>query len=156
MIARLLPRPADYAGLGRSWRRDIVAGATVGVVALPLALAFGISSGVGASAGLVTAVVAGIVAVAGLKMVATGDTVCDQKHPIRYETVVFPTPVIAVAIAVCCVAQLGMMVGVPLLVADGVHPLAAAGCSALCSIVVGLGALGVLGKVGDRLTEIEP
>ena len=62
MIARLLPRPADYAGLGRSWRRDIVAGATVGVVALPLALAFGISSGVGASAGLVTAVVAGLVA----------------------------------------------------------------------------------------------
>ena len=35
MIARLLPRLADYAGLGRSWRRDIVAGATVGVVALP-------------------------------------------------------------------------------------------------------------------------
>lgn len=62
MIARLLPRPADYAGAGRSWRRDILAGATVGVVALPLALAFGISSGVGASAGLVTAVVAGLVA----------------------------------------------------------------------------------------------
>ena len=39
-----------------------------------------------------------IVAVAGLKMVATGDTVCEQKHPIRYETVQFPTPVIAVAI----------------------------------------------------------
>jgi SulP family sulfate permease len=35
---------------------------TVGVVALPLALAFGISSGVGAAAGLVTAVVAGFVA----------------------------------------------------------------------------------------------
>ncbi len=39
-----------------------MAGATVGVVALPLALAFGISSGVGAAAGLVTAVVAGLVA----------------------------------------------------------------------------------------------
>ncbi len=34
----------------------------MGVVALPLALAFGISSGVGAAAGLVTAVVAGVVA----------------------------------------------------------------------------------------------
>ena len=33
-----------------------------GVVALPLALAFGISSGVGAAAGLVTAIVAGVVA----------------------------------------------------------------------------------------------
>jgi sulfate permease, SulP family len=46
----------------RSWRRDVLAGLTVGVVALPLALAFGVSSGVGAAAGLVTAVVAGIVA----------------------------------------------------------------------------------------------
>jgi SulP family sulfate permease len=52
----------DYADSGRSWRRDALAGVTVGVVALPLALAFGISSGVGAAAGLVTAVVAGLVA----------------------------------------------------------------------------------------------
>ena len=61
-LARLLPRRSDYAALPRSWRRDILAGATVGVVALPLALAFGISSGVGATAGLITAVVAGLVA----------------------------------------------------------------------------------------------
>ena len=53
--ARLLPSPADYAELPRSWRRDVLAGVTVGVVALPLALAFGISSGVGAAAGLMTA-----------------------------------------------------------------------------------------------------
>jgi elongation factor G len=39
-----------------------------------------------------------IVALAGLKGVATGDTFCDQKHPIRFESVVFPTPVIAVAV----------------------------------------------------------
>jgi len=61
-IARLLPGRADYAEVPRSWRRDVLAGLTVGVVALPLALAFGVSSGVGAAAGLVTAVVAGIVA----------------------------------------------------------------------------------------------
>ena len=61
-VRRLLPRRSDYAELPRSWRRDILAGATVGVVALPLALAFGISSGVGAAAGLITAVVAGMVA----------------------------------------------------------------------------------------------
>ena len=59
---RLLPGRADYRGLATSWRRDILAGVTVGVVALPLALAFGISSGVGAAAGLTTAVVAGLVA----------------------------------------------------------------------------------------------
>ncbi|BBY90100.1 SulP family inorganic anion transporter [Mycolicibacterium tokaiense] len=58
----LLPEVADYRDLPRSWRRDIVAGITVAVVALPLALAFGISSGVGAAAGLITAVTAGLVA----------------------------------------------------------------------------------------------
>lgn len=61
-IARLLPRRADYAGLRRSWKADLIAGTTVGVVALPLALAFGITSGLGAEAGLVTAIVAGFVA----------------------------------------------------------------------------------------------
>ncbi|HTK15065.1 MAG TPA: SulP family inorganic anion transporter [Acidimicrobiia bacterium] len=61
-VARLLPRRTDYAGLNRSWRKDVVAGATVGVVALPLALAFGVTSGIGATAGLMTAIVAGLVA----------------------------------------------------------------------------------------------
>jgi SulP family sulfate permease len=57
-----LPRREDYAGVAGSWRTDVVAGATVGVVALPLALAFGITTGLGAEAGLVTAIVAGLVA----------------------------------------------------------------------------------------------
>jgi SulP family sulfate permease len=63
-ILRLLPRPSDYRGLRASWRRDVVAGVTVAVVALPLALAFGVTSGVGPRAGLATAVVAGLVAAA--------------------------------------------------------------------------------------------
>jgi sulfate permease, SulP family len=46
----------------RSPRRDLVAGLTVAVVALPLALGFGIASGAGARAGLVTAVIAGALA----------------------------------------------------------------------------------------------
>lgn len=61
-VSRLLPARADYSEVPRSWKADVAAGLTVGVVALPLALAFGISSGVGAAAGLVTAVVAGAVA----------------------------------------------------------------------------------------------
>lgn len=61
-LTALLPRRSDYAGLRGSWRRDLLAGLTVGIVALPLALGFGISSGMGAEAGLVTAVVAGLVA----------------------------------------------------------------------------------------------
>ena len=61
-LTRLLPRRADYAGFARSWKADVVAGCTVGVVALPLALGFGITTGLGARAGLMTAIVAGIVA----------------------------------------------------------------------------------------------
>lgn len=60
--SRFLPSKLDYAGLGTSWRTDLLAGITVGIVALPLALAFGVSSGVGAEAGLITAIVAGLVA----------------------------------------------------------------------------------------------
>ena len=62
LAALTLPRRADYAELPRSWRHDLVAGVTVGIVALPLALGFGVASGVGATAGLITAIVAGFVA----------------------------------------------------------------------------------------------
>ncbi len=61
-FSALLPQRADLDPLPGSWRGDVTAGLTVGIVALPLALAFGASSGVGAAAGLVTAVVAGFVA----------------------------------------------------------------------------------------------
>ncbi|MEU6713536.1 SulP family inorganic anion transporter [Nonomuraea sp. NPDC046802] len=43
-------------------RQDLLAGLTVAIVALPLALGFGISSGMGAASGLATAVVAGSMA----------------------------------------------------------------------------------------------
>lgn len=58
----LLPSPADYRGVRRSWRGDLAAGVTVGVVALPLALGFGVSSGLSPAAGLITAIVAGFLA----------------------------------------------------------------------------------------------
>ncbi len=61
-LRTFLPRTADYAGVRASWRIDAMAGLTVGVVALPLALAFGITTGLGAEAGLITAIVAGFVA----------------------------------------------------------------------------------------------
>ncbi|MFI6759803.1 SulP family inorganic anion transporter [Micromonospora sp. NPDC050417] len=58
----LLPTRQDLTAMGRQPRRDLVAGLTVAVVALPLALGFGVSSGAGAAAGLATAIVAGILA----------------------------------------------------------------------------------------------
>lgn len=42
-------------------RKDILAGVTVGIVALPLAIAFAIASGVSPEKGLVTAIIAGII-----------------------------------------------------------------------------------------------
>ncbi|MEU3186824.1 SulP family inorganic anion transporter [Streptomyces sp. NPDC006923] len=48
--------------MARAPRRDLLAGLTVAIVALPLALGFGVSSGLGAEAGLATAVVAGTLA----------------------------------------------------------------------------------------------
>lgn len=61
-LRRLLPSAADYRGLKRTWRSDLVAGVTVGVVALPLALGFGVSSGLSPAAGLITAIIAGFLA----------------------------------------------------------------------------------------------
>ncbi|MGW3659158.1 SulP family inorganic anion transporter [Streptomyces sp. NPDC005151] len=61
-VRSLLPARADYLVMGRNPRRDLLAGLTVAIVALPLALGFGVSSGLGAEAGLATAVVAGALA----------------------------------------------------------------------------------------------
>ena len=48
--------------LGRAhWLRNIVSGVIVGVVALPLAMAFAIASGAKPEQGIYTAIVAGIV-----------------------------------------------------------------------------------------------
>ncbi|HTG73152.1 MAG TPA: SulP family inorganic anion transporter, partial [Terriglobia bacterium] len=55
---------------------DAIAGLTVGLVALPLAMAFGISSGVTPQAGIYTAVIAGflISALGGSKVQIGGPT----------------------------------------------------------------------------------
>ncbi|MEV5954876.1 SulP family inorganic anion transporter [Streptomyces sp. NPDC051987] len=58
----LLPGRADLVAIRRNPRQDLLAGLTVAIVALPLALGFGVSSGLGAEAGLATAVVAGALA----------------------------------------------------------------------------------------------
>ncbi|WP_274912766.1 SulP family inorganic anion transporter [Streptomyces sp. WZ-12] len=63
---RLLPGRADLAAVRRAPRKDLFAGLTVAVAALPLSIGFGVATGLGARAGLVTAVLAGgLVAVLG-------------------------------------------------------------------------------------------
>src|ERR1700761_8885802 len=60
----------------RDFSADLLAGLTVGLVALPLAMAFGIASGVAPQAGLYTAIVAGglISALGGSRMQIGGPT----------------------------------------------------------------------------------
>ncbi|MBT3167138.1 SulP family inorganic anion transporter [Streptomyces sp. Vc74B-19] len=75
-ITSLLPARADLDQARRHPRRNLSAGLTVAVVALPLALGFGVSSGLGAEAGLATAVVAGALAAVfgGSNLQVTGPT----------------------------------------------------------------------------------
>ena len=58
----LMPSKGDWQDARRAPLKDLVAGLTVAIVALPLALAFGIASGMGAEAGLTTAIIAGAIA----------------------------------------------------------------------------------------------
>ena len=52
----------EFSGYnGKRFSQDLMAGITVAAVALPLALAFGVSSGADAAAGLITAILGGIV-----------------------------------------------------------------------------------------------
>lgn len=52
----------EFAGYnGARFSKDLMAGLTVTAVALPLALAFGVSSGADAAAGLITAILSGVV-----------------------------------------------------------------------------------------------
>lgn len=60
LIHRVVPEAVGYTR--SSVVRDATAGLTVAVVALPLALAFGVSSGLGASAGMTSAIIAGFLA----------------------------------------------------------------------------------------------
>lgn len=61
-VRTLLPGLEDYRMVPRTWRGDVTAGVTVGIVALPLALGFAASAGLPPEAGLVTAIVAGVLA----------------------------------------------------------------------------------------------
>ena len=108
-ITSLLPSWADYRSVKRTWRGDLLAGVTVGIVALPLALAFGVSSGAGAEAGLITAIVAGLVAAVfgGSNIQVSGPTGA---------MVVVLGPIVA-AHGVGAVAVVSVMAGVVVLVA---------------------------------------
>ena len=92
----------------QKFQQDLLAGITVGIVALPLALAFGVTSGAGAAAGLFTAIVAGLVAA------AFGGSRYNISGPTGAMTVVL-LPIIA-QYGVDKIFLVGLMAGVILLV----------------------------------------
>ncbi len=53
---------SDFPSTRREWVADFVAGLTVSIVALPLAIGFGITSGMSAASGIATAIIAGFIA----------------------------------------------------------------------------------------------
>lgn len=57
-----LPNRADFPSNRREFFEDAIAGITVAIVALPLAIGFGITSGMSAAAGISTAIIAGFIA----------------------------------------------------------------------------------------------
>lgn len=61
-LLRFLPRADDFSRSKSAIFKDLTAGITVAIVALPLALGFGITSDVSAKAGLTTAIIAGFIA----------------------------------------------------------------------------------------------
>src|ERR671925_1570272 len=71
---KLLDTLKNYSG--QDFAADLIAGVTVGIVALPLAMAFAIASGVPPQAGVFTAVIAGflISSLGGTKVCIGGPT----------------------------------------------------------------------------------
>lgn len=59
MRVLFMPKMSEFSSSKKDLLTDLIAGLTVAIVALPLALGFGITSGMSAAAGLTTAIIAG-------------------------------------------------------------------------------------------------
>ncbi|HVV37921.1 MAG TPA: SulP family inorganic anion transporter [Acidimicrobiales bacterium] len=108
-MTEFIPGRRDFAGFAHTWKPDVLAGVTVAIVALPLALGFGVTTGLGARAGLITAIVAGFVAA------AFGGSNVQVSGPTGAMTVVL-VPVVA-RYGAAAVLSVGLIAGVLVTVA---------------------------------------
>ncbi|CAM5262098.1 sulfate permease [Streptomyces narbonensis] len=158
-LRSLLPVHADFTAMARNPRRDLLAGLTVAIVALPLALGFGVSSGLGAEAGLATAVVAGALAAlfGGSNLQVSGPTgamtvvlvpIVAQHGPSGVLTVGLIAGLIVVGLAVARAGR--YMAYIPASVVEGF--------TLGIALVIGLqqvpSALGVPKPEGERVLEV--
>ncbi len=155
-VAPLLPVRGDLTAMRRSPRRDLFAGLTVAIVALPLALAFGVASGLGAQAGLATAVIAGIVAAVfgGSNLQVSGPTgamtvvLVPVVHHHGAAGVLMVGVMAGLALIAMAVARLGRYVRyLPVSVVEGFT----AGIAVVIALQQVPAALGVTGASGDRV-----
>jgi SulP family sulfate permease len=155
-VAGLLPGRADLARARQNPKRDVIAGLTVAIVALPLALAFGVASGLGAQAGLATAVVAGAVAAifGGSNLQVSGPTGAMTVVLIPVVHQFGPTGVLMVGAmaGVLLIAMAGARLGgyvryLPLPVVEGFT----AGIAVVIALQQVPAALGVSGAHGDKV-----
>lgn len=157
-VGELLPESADLAAVRRNPRQDLIAGLTVAVVALPLALAFGVASGLGAQAGLVTAVVAGIVAAVfgGSNLQVSGPTgamtvvIVPVVHHHGASGVLMVGAMAGLVLVAMAMARLGRYVRfLPVSVIEGFT----AGIAVVIALQQVPAALGVTDVSGDRVWE---
>jgi SulP family sulfate permease len=155
----LLPRRTDWAGLRGSSGRNLLAGATVALVALPLALAFGATSGLGAQAGLVTAVVAGSLAAVfgGSNLQVSGPTgamtvvLVPVVHRFGAEAVLMVGLMAGLILVALAIARLGRYVRyLPMPVVEGFT----AGIAVVIALQQVPAALGIRGVQGDRVWQV--
>jgi SulP family sulfate permease len=158
-VSALLPRRADLVASGRHPRQNVIAGITVAVVALPLALAFGVASGLGAQAGLATAVVAGAVAAVfgGSNLQVSGPTgaMTVVLIPITHQFGPSGVLMVGVMAGVLLIVMAGARIGryvryLPLPVVEGFT----AGIAVVIALQQVPAALGVADANGDRVWAI--
>ena len=104
MFFSFWPRRSEFSNNRNDLITDLVAGLTVAIVALPLAIGFGITSGMSAAAGLTTAIIAGLLAA------VFGGSKYQVSGPTGAMTVIL-IPVIH-SYGVAAIPALGLMAGV--------------------------------------------
>ncbi|EKT78866.1 SulP family inorganic anion transporter [Rhodococcus opacus] len=157
-VAALLPRWGEWKPAAGAPAADLLAGLIVALVALPLALGFGISSGLGAAAGLTTAVIAGAVAAVfgGSRFQVSGPTGAMTVVLVPIVGQYGPTGVLAVGLIAGVVLVVLAFAGVGRAVRYMPAPVIE-GFTAGIAVVIALqqvpSALGITGAAGEKVWQ---